>query len=102
MIRIEPVGEMVLVKPNDKGDIEEAPSGLLVVRQNYSTPQTNDGVVIAVGSGELNKRTLERVPLEVREGDRIVFVRYAGHSVTLDGEEFVLLREAEILAKKVT
>jgi chaperonin GroES len=56
-----------------------------------------EGEVIAVGSGKREKG--ERIPLDVKPGDRVLFGKYGGTEIKLDGEEFLILREEEILAK---
>jgi chaperonin GroES len=53
--------------------------------------------VIAVGAGKIEKGN--RVPLDVKPGDRILFGKYTGNDITLEGEEYLILREEDILAK---
>ena len=58
---------------------------------------SKDGEVIAVGAGKIEKG--ERVPMDVKAGDRILFGKYSGTEIKLDNEEYLILREEEILAK---
>jgi chaperonin GroES len=53
--------------------------------------------VIAVGEGKLNKDG-KKIPLDVKKGDRVLFARYAGTEVKIDGEEHLMMREDEVLA----
>ena len=53
--------------------------------------------MIAVGAGKIEKGN--RVPLDVKPGDRILFGKYTGNDITLEGEEYLILREEDILAK---
>jgi chaperonin GroES len=55
------------------------------------------GEVIAVGPGRMEKG--QRVPLELRVGDRVVYGKYTGSQVELDGEEIILIKEADVIAK---
>jgi chaperonin GroES len=55
------------------------------------------GEVIAVGAGRLEKG--ERVPMELKNGDRVVYGKYSGTQVDLDGEEIILIKESDVIAK---
>jgi chaperonin GroES len=54
--------------------------------------------VIAVGAGKLNEKG-DRIPLDVKAGDRILFGKYSGNDIKIDDEEFMIMKEDEILAK---
>jgi chaperonin GroES len=89
---IRPLHDRVLVRR-----LEEAESlrgGIVIPDTAKEKPQ--QGEVIAVGNGKLLE-TGERVPLDVKPGDRILFGKYAGSDVKIDGEEYLILREDEIL-----
>jgi len=90
---IQPLGDRVLVKPLEAE--EKTKGGIVLPDTAKEKPQ--EGKVIAVGPG----RKLEDgkvVPLEVKKGDKILFGKYAGTEVQLDGEEHLLMREEDILA----
>ena len=93
-MKIVPLGENVIVRELER---EEQTSGGIVLPETVRE-QTVQGKVLSVGDG---KRLPDGrvVPLEVHEGDRVLFSRWAGHEVELDGEKFRILREDEILAR---
>ena len=57
-----------------------------------------DGTIVAVGPGSLNDEG-QRTAVEVKVGDKVIYGKYAGSNIKIEGEEYVLLREAELLAK---
>jgi chaperonin GroES len=90
---MRPVGDRVVVKPAAKEDVTK--SGIVIPETAKEKPQ--EGVVVAVGSGKLLENGT-RSPLEVKEGDHILHAKYGGTEFVLDGEEYVFLRENDILA----
>jgi len=91
--KIRPVGDRVVVKPTAKEEITK--SGIVIPDTAKEKPQ--EGTVIAVGSGRLLDNG-DRAPIDVREGDRILFAKYGGTEFKLDGEEYLVLKENDILA----
>ena len=89
---IKPLGERVLVEPIAQ-EVTTA-SGIVLPDSAKEKPQ--EGKVIAVGSGTLKDGV--RVALEVKEGDRVIFSKYAGTEVKYDGRELLIMRESDILA----
>ncbi|GAA5334009.1 MULTISPECIES: co-chaperone GroES [Thermus] len=90
---IKPLGDRVVVKR-----IEEEPKtkgGIVLPDTAKEKPQK--GKVIAVGSGRILDNG-QKVPLEVKEGDIVVFAKYGGTEVEIDGEEYVILSERDLLA----
>ncbi len=92
-IRIKPLGDRVVVKPIEEEEVTK--SGIVLPDTAKEKPQK--GEVLAVGSGKLLENG-ERVPLEVKEGDIVVFAKYGGTEIELDGEEYVILSERDLLA----
>jgi len=88
-----PVGDRVVVKPAAKEEITK--SGIVIPDTAKEKPQ--EGTVVAVGSGRLLDNG-DRAPIDVREGDRILFAKYGGTEFKLDGEEYLVLKENDILA----
>jgi chaperonin GroES len=74
---------------------ETVKGGIIIPDSAKEKPM--EGEVIAVGSGKREKGEL--IPLDVKPGDRVLFGKYGGTEIKLDGEEFLILREEEILAK---
>jgi chaperonin GroES len=91
--KIRPVGDRVVVKPAAKEEITK--SGIVIPDTAKEKPQ--EGTVIAVGSGRLLDNG-DRAPVDVREGDRVLFAKYGGTEFKLDGEEYLVLKENDILA----
>lgn len=91
--KIRPVGDRVVVKPAQKEEVTR--SGIVIPDTAKEKPQ--EGTIVAVGSGKLNDNG-ERTPLEVKEGDRVLFAKYGGTEFKLDGDDLLVLRESDILA----
>ncbi|GAB6926971.1 co-chaperone GroES [Paenibacillus sp. JCM 10914] len=89
---IRPLGERVLVEPIEQ---EEATAfGIVLPDSAKEKPQ--EGKVIAVGSGSVKDGA--RVPLEVKEGDRVIFSKYAGTEIKYEGKEYLIMKESDIHA----
>lgn len=93
-VGIRPLHDKLLVRRDEAEDRTE--SGIYLPERAKDRPKT--GVVEAVGTGALNTETGERIPLTVKKGDRVIFTSYAGTEVKLNGEEFLVLGEDEVLA----
>ncbi len=91
--KIRPVGDRVVVKPAAKEEVTK--SGIVI--PDTAKEKSQEGVVIAVGSGKLLDNG-DRVTLEVKEGDLVLFAKYGGTEFKLDGEEYLVLRESDVLA----
>jgi chaperonin GroES len=89
---IRPLGDRVVIEPIAKE--ETTASGIVLPETAKEKPQ--EGKVVAVGSGHLKDG--ERIPLELKEGDRVIFSKYAGTEVKLDGKEYLIMREGDVLA----
>lgn len=95
-IKLEPLGDRVIVKPVEKE--ERTKSGIYLPDTAKEKPQ--EGEVVAVGPG---KKTEEGtvIPMDVAVGDIVVFAKYGGTEIKVDDEEFMILRESDILARKI-
>lgn len=91
--KLNPIGDRVVVKPTAKEEVTK--SGIVIPDTAKEKPQ--EGTVIAVGSGRQLDNG-DRAAMSVREGDRILFSRYGGTEFKLDSEEYLVLRESDILA----
>ncbi|KUK82942.1 MAG: 10 kDa chaperonin [Pelotomaculum thermopropionicum] len=89
---IRPLGERVVVKPLPSE--EKTKSGIVLPDTAKEKPQ--EGEVIAVGSGRLLE-TGQRVPIDLKAGDKVLFSKYAGNEVKIDDIEYLIMREADIL-----
>ena len=93
MSKIRPVGDRVVVKPAAKEEVTK--SGIVIPDTAKEKPQ--EGVVIAVGNGRLLDSG-ERAVIDVHEGDRVLFAKYGGTEFKLEGEDYLVLKETDILA----
>lgn len=93
MANIRPVGDRVVVKPAAREEVTK--SGIVIPDTAKEKPQ--EGVVIAVGNGRLLDNG-DRSPIDVAKGDRVLFAKYGGTEFKLDGEEYLVLKENDILA----
>ncbi len=89
---IKPLGERVLVEPIQ----QEETTSFGIVLPDASKEKPQEGKVIAVGSGTLKDGV--RTPLEVQEGDRVLFSKYAGTEVKYEGKEYLIMKESDIHA----
>jgi chaperonin GroES len=92
--KIIPLADRVVVK-NIQAE-ETLASGLVIPDTAKEKPQ--QGEVVAVGPGRLDEKG-QRVPMEVKVGDRIIYAKYSGNDIKLDQTEYLVLSEKDILAK---
>ncbi len=92
-VKLTPLHDRVIIKRIEEK--ESVKGGIIIPDTAKEKPQ--EGEVIAVGAGKLEKG--QRIPLDVQVGDRILFGKYSGTDIKLEGEEYLILREEEILAK---
>ena len=92
-LNITPLHDRVVVRRLEEK--ETAKGGVIIPDTAKEKPQ--EGEVMAVGAGKTEKG--KRVPLDVKVGDRILFGKYTGNDITIDDQEYLILREEEILAK---
>jgi len=92
-VNLTPLHDRVVVRRIEE---KESIKGGIIIPDSAKEKQ-QEGEVIAVGAGKREKG--ERVPLDVKPGDRVLFGKYSGTEITIDDEELLILREEEILAK---
>ncbi len=92
-VNVTPLHDRVLIKRIEEK--ETVKGGIIIPDTAKEKPQ--EGEVIAVGAGRIEKGA--RIPLDVKAGDRVLFGKYSGNDIKLDDEEYLILREEEILAK---
>lgn len=92
-MKVKPIGDRVFVKPLEAEEVTK--SGIVIPDTAKEKPQK--GKVLAVGSGKVLENG-QRIPLEVKEGDIVLFAKYAGTDIKAEGEDFLILSERDILA----
>jgi len=93
-MKIRPLGDRILVKALEEE--QKTKSGIVLPDTAKEKPQ--QGKVLAVGKGAFIEDSRERRPLDVEAGDTIIFAKYGGTEVKLDGDEVLILSERDILA----
>ena len=88
-----PLGDRVLVKRVEEE--EKTRGGIIIPDTAKEKPQ--EGEVVAVGPGALNEKTGARTPLELKAGDRILFGKWSGTEVKLEGQDLLIMKESDIL-----
>jgi len=92
-MKVRPLNDRVVVLRIEE---EEKTSGGIII-PDTAKEKPQEGKVIAVGTGKVNDKG-DRIPLEVKEGDRILFSKYAGNEINITGVEHLIMREDDILA----
>ena len=92
-MKIRPLQDRVIVKRLEEA-VEKTKGGIIIPDTAKEKPQ--QGKVIAVGKGKVNDNG-KVVPLDVKVGDKILFGKYSGSEIKLDGEEHLIMREEDIL-----
>ncbi len=93
-IHLRPLADRVIVEPLEQE--ERTSSGLFIPETAKEKPQ--QGVVLAVGPGAFAEGKSERIAMDVKKGDRVLFAKYAGNEVKLEGKDLKILKESEVLA----
>ena len=93
-VNITPLHDRVLVRRLEEK--ETVKGGIIIPDSAKEKPQ--EGEVVAVGAGKINEKG-DRIALDVKVGDRILFGKYSGNDIKIDDEELMILKEDEILAK---
>jgi len=94
MAKLEPLGDRVVIRPTPKEEVSKG--GIVLPDTAKEKPQ--EGKIIAVGPGRLTEEG-NRIAMEVKKGDKVLYSKYAGTEFKLDGEELIVMREGDILAK---
>ncbi len=94
-MKLKPLGDRLIVKAIDEE--ETTASGILLPDTAKEKPQR--GKVLAVGEGRYDDDGEKRIPLDVAEGDEVLYSKYGGTEITVDGDDLLVLRESDVLAK---
>ncbi|MFN2581457.1 MAG: co-chaperone GroES [Candidatus Dormibacteria bacterium] len=91
---LRPLADRVVVEPLEREEVTK--SGIVLPDTAKEKPQ--EGVIKAVGKGRYNEQTGQRVELDVKVEDRVMYAKYAGSEVKIDEKEYLILSEKDILA----
>ncbi len=92
--KVKPLADRVVVKALEEQ--EQMRGGLYIPDTAKEKPQ--QGEVVAVGPGKFDERGGQRIPMDVKVGDKILYGKYSGTEVTVDNEQLLILRESDVLA----
>ena len=92
-ISLKPLGNRVVIEPLEQ---EEMTAGGIVLPET-AKEKPQKGKVVAVGPGERDEDG-ERIPMDVKEGDPVLFAKYSGTEIKTDGKKLLILRESDLLA----
>lgn len=93
-MKIQPLHDRVIVKRVEE---EETTKGGIII-PDTAKEKPMEGIVVAVGSGKTGEKGEKKIPLEVKEGDRVLFSKYAGTEIKIDGEDHLIMKEEDIIA----
>jgi len=91
-MKLRPLNDRILLKRVEEKEVTKG--GIIIPDTAKEKPA--EGKIVAVGQGALNNEGV-RVPLEVKKGDRILFGKYGGQEITVEGEEYLIMSEQEVL-----
>ena len=94
-MKLKPLGDRLIVQALEEE--ETTASGIVLPDTAKEKPQK--GKVVAVGDGKWDEDGEKRIPLDVAEGDEVLYSKYGGTDITVDGEDLLVLRESDVLAK---
>jgi len=92
---LQPLDDRIVVRPSEAE--ETTASGLVIPDTAKEKPQ--QGEVLAVGPGRRADNTGELIPLDIAVGDKVVYSKYGGTEITVDGEDLLILNSRDVLAK---
>jgi chaperonin GroES len=90
--KFTPSANRVVVKPLEEK--EQKKGGIIIPDTAKEKPQ--EGKVVAVGPGKISDKTGERIKPDVKKGDRVLYGKYSGQEVTIDGEEYLIIKDDDI------
>ncbi len=93
-MKIQPLHDRVIVKRVEE---EEKTKGGIII-PDTAKEKPIEGMVVAVGSGKVESEGGKKIPLEVKKGDRVLFSKYAGTEIQIEGEEHLIMKEEDIIA----
>ena len=94
-VKLEPLADRMVVKPIEREEVTKG--GIVLPDTAKEKPQ--EGEVLAVGPGRMSDDGV-RIPMDINKGDIVLYSKYGGTEVKVEDEEFIILRESDILAKK--
>ena len=96
-LSIKPLADRVVVRPlSDVESGAQSASGI-IIPDSVKKEQAGEGVIVAVGAGKWDKDMQKRVPMDVKVGDVVLFAKYSGTEIKMDGKKYLIMRESDLL-----
>jgi len=95
-VKVQPMADRLVVRPIEREEVTKG--GIVLPDTVKEKPQ--EGEVVAIGPGRLSEDG-KRIAMDIKVGDRVIYARYGGTEIKIDDEELVILRESDVLAKKL-
>ena len=95
---IRPLGDRVVVRPLTEAEAGTLSASGIIIPDTVSKEKPEQGVVVAVGEGKWDETGTKRIPVGVKEGDRVMFSKYGFDEVKIGGNEYYIVSEASVLA----
>jgi chaperonin GroES len=95
---ITPLGDRVLLRPLTEKELESKSSSGIIIPDTVSKERPERGIVVAVGPGRWDEDGEKRIPVSVGVGDMVIFSKYGFDELELEGAEYIILKEENILA----
>ena len=92
-MNVKPLGDRVLVQPVEAEEVKKG--GIIIPDTAKEKPQ--EGKIVAVGAGKRDDNG-KLIPMDVKKGDRVLYSKYGGTEIKVDGKEYLIMREDDILA----
>jgi len=93
-LNLKPLGDRVVVEPAEQE--EKTASGIILPETAKERPQ--EGTVLAAGPGKYDEDGKKRIPMDVKVGDKVLFAKYSGSEIKIDGKKLLIMRESDIMA----
>jgi chaperonin GroES len=93
-LKLKPLGGRVIVEPIEQEEMTAG--GIILPETAKEKPQ--EGKVLAAGPGDWDDKKGARIPMEVKTGDKVLFAKYSGTEIKMDGKKLLILRESDLLA----
>ena len=97
-VNIKPLADRVVVRPLTEEEAGTKSASGIILPESAKKEQAGEGVVVKVGAGKWDEDGEKRIPVEVKEGDRVVYSKYGFDEVKIDDKEYFIVGEASILA----
>jgi len=96
-MKIKPLGDRVLIEPISSEEVKKFGRVSIVMPQTADKERPEQGKVVAVGQGRVDEHG-KRIPMSVKKGDKVLFTKYGPNEIKIDGKEYLIAKEDDILA----